>query len=51
MIFTKIGRTSQGAFFEQHPKFDIVLFDISNGAKRIEFHKGGNTKPIVVKEF
>jgi hypothetical protein len=50
VIFTKIGGTSHGAFFEQGPNFDIVFFDIFNGAKRIELHKGENTKPKVMKK-
>jgi len=50
-IFIKIGETGRGAFFEQCLKFDIVILDTSNGAKRIELHKGGNIKPRVVKKL
>jgi hypothetical protein len=51
MISTKIGKTSHGAFFEHSPKSNIVFHDISDGAKRIELHKGGNTKLRVMKEL
>jgi hypothetical protein len=38
-------------FFEQHPEFNIIIFDTSNGTERIELHKGGNNKPRIMKEF
>jgi hypothetical protein len=41
---------SHGAFFKQHPEFDIFL-DTFDGVERIEFHKGGNIKPRVMKEL
>ncbi len=50
-IFIEIGEIGHGAFFEQCPKINIIFFDTSNGAKNIEFHKSGNTKPKVMKEF
>jgi hypothetical protein len=40
-----------GAFFEQHPEFDIIFLDTSDGIERIELHKGGNTKLRVMKEL
>jgi len=48
-IFTKNSETSHGVVFEQHPKSNIVLLGTSYGPKRIEFHKGGNNKPKVMK--
>ncbi len=50
-ISTKTGGINHGAFFKQHPKSNIIVFDTSNGAERIELHKGGNTEPRVMKEF
>ncbi len=50
-IFIETGGTCYGAFFEQLPKSDIVFIDTSHGVKRIEIHKGGNTKPKVMKEI
>ncbi len=42
--FIKFGEIGHGAFFEQHPKSNIVFFDSSHGVKRIELNKGGNIK-------
>jgi hypothetical protein len=51
MISIETGGISHGAFFEQCSKTNIIFFDTSNGVKRIKLHKGGNTKPKVMKEF
>jgi hypothetical protein len=51
MISIKTCETCHGAFFELRPESGIVFFDTSNGIKRIELHKGGNTKPKVMKEI
>jgi hypothetical protein len=40
MIFIKSGVTGHGAFFEQRLESNIVFFEISDGDKRIELHKG-----------
>jgi len=48
---TKIDKIGHGAFFEQRPEFDIVFFDTSDGAERIKLHKGGCTKPRIMKEL
>jgi hypothetical protein len=45
-----IGGTSHGAFFE-HPEFNIIFLDTFDGTERIELHKGGNSKPRVMKEL
>jgi hypothetical protein len=50
-ISTKTSKISHGAFFYQHPEFDIIFFNPFNGTKRIKLHKGGNTKPKVMKEL
>jgi hypothetical protein len=42
--FIEFGETGHGAFFEQHPKSNIVFFDTFHGVERIELHKGGNIK-------
>jgi hypothetical protein len=49
MIFIERGVTSHGAFFKQHLEFNIIFFETFDGAKRIELHKGGNTKPKILK--
>jgi hypothetical protein len=51
MISIKTGKTSHGAFFKQRLEFDIIFLDTFNGAKRIELHKSGNTKPKVMKKL
>jgi hypothetical protein len=51
MIFIECGMTSHGAFFKQPPKFDIIFFETFDGAKRVKLHKGGNTKPTVMKKL
>jgi hypothetical protein len=51
MISTKTSKISHGAFFYQRPEFDIIFFNPFNGTKRIKLHKGGNTKPRVMKEL
>jgi len=51
MISTKIGRTSHGAFFKQHPKSNIIFLDTFDGVERIELHKGENIKLGVMKEL
>jgi hypothetical protein len=50
-IFTEIGKIGHGAFFQQCPESNIIIIDTFNGAKRIEFHKGGSIKPRVVKKL
>jgi hypothetical protein len=50
-IFSKTCKTGHGAFFEQCLESNIVFFHTYDGAKRIELHKGGNTKPRVMKEL
>jgi hypothetical protein len=40
-----------GAFFKQRPESNIIFLDTSNGVERIEIHKGGNSKPKVMKEL
>jgi hypothetical protein len=47
-ISIESGATDHGAFFKQRLKFDIIFFEISDGTKRIELHKGGNIKPKVL---
>jgi hypothetical protein len=49
--FYRIGITGHGAFFKQHLKFNIIFFETFNGIERIELHKGGNTKPKVMKKL
>jgi hypothetical protein len=44
-ISIKSCEIGHGAFFEQHPTFDIIFFDISNGTKRIKLYKGGTLSP------
>jgi hypothetical protein len=51
MIFIECGMTSHGAFFKQHLEFDIVFFKTFDGAKRVELHKGANTKPRKMKKL
>jgi hypothetical protein len=51
IISTKTSRTSHGAFFKQHPKFDIIFLDILDGAEKIELNKGENIKLDVMKEL
>jgi hypothetical protein len=50
-IFTKSGVTSHGECFEQHPESNIAFLETSYGAKMIEPHKGGNTKPKAMKKL
>jgi hypothetical protein len=50
-MFTKTYGTGHGAFFKQCLEPNIIFFYTYDGAKRIEFHKGGNTKPRVMKEL
>jgi hypothetical protein len=50
-ISTKTGRIGHGAFFGQHLEFNIVFLDTFNGTKKIELHKGGNTKLKIMKEL
>jgi hypothetical protein len=47
-ISTKIGVTLHGAFFK-HLVFDVIFHKTFNGAKRIVYNKGGNTKPKIMK--
>jgi hypothetical protein len=49
MISTKIGKTSRGAFFEEHTKSNIIFLDTFDGVERIELHKGENIKLRVMK--
>ncbi len=49
--FYKTSKLGHGAFFEQCLKSNIVILDTSNGAKRIELHKGGNIKPKIMKKL
>jgi hypothetical protein len=49
-ISTKIGVTFHGAFFK-HLVFDIIFHKTSNGAKKIFYNKGGNTKPKIMKRL
>jgi hypothetical protein len=51
MISIEGSAIGHGAFFEQGSKSNIVFFETSDGIKRIEFHKGGNTKPRVMKKL
>jgi hypothetical protein len=51
MISIEIGKIGHGSFFKQRSKFDIVFLETSNGVERIKLHKGGNTKPKVMKKF
>jgi hypothetical protein len=51
MISIESGVMSHVAVFKQRLEFDIVFFDIFYGAKRIELHKGGNTRPKVMKKL
>ncbi len=51
MISIEIGATGRGTFFEQCPKSNIVFLETFNGTKRIELHKGGNTKPRIMKKL
>jgi len=50
-ISIEINGIGHGAFFEQCSELDIIFFDTSNGVERIELHKGGNTKPRIMKEL
>jgi hypothetical protein len=50
-ILIKTSGTSHGAFFKQHSKFYIIFFETFDGTERIKFHKGGNTKPKVMKKL
>jgi len=50
-ISIKSGVTSHGACFKQSLKSDIVFLETFNGAKRIVFHKGGNTKSKIMKQL
>ncbi len=50
-ISSEISETCHGVIFEQRPKFNTIFFKTSYGPKRIEFHKGGNTKPKVMKKL
>jgi hypothetical protein len=49
--FIKFGKINHGAFFEQHPKSNIVFFESSHGVERIKLHKVGTLKPKVMKEL
>jgi len=51
MISIEGSAIGHGAFFEPSLKFNIVFFETSNGIKRIEFHKGGNTKHRIMKKL
>jgi hypothetical protein len=51
LISIENGAMSHFAFFKQHLESNIVFFDIFYGAKRIELHKGGNTKPKVLMKL
>jgi len=51
MISIKTCEIGHGAFFKQHPKSNIIFLDTFYGTKKIELHKGGNTKPRVIKEL
>jgi hypothetical protein len=51
LISTKIGVIGHGTFFKQCLKFDIVFLNIFYGTKGIVFHKGGDTKPIIMKQL
>jgi hypothetical protein len=51
MISIEGSAIGHGAFFEPSLKFNIVFFEISDGIKRIEFHKGGNTKHRIMKKL
>ncbi len=37
--------------FQTMFKFDIIFLKIFDGTKRILFHKGGDTKPIIMKQL
>jgi len=50
-ISTKNGAIGPSAFFDQHPKSHIIFLDTVDGAKRIELHKGRNTKPKVMNKL
>jgi len=50
-ISIEISETHHGAFFEQRSKSNIIFLDTFDGTKRIELHKGGNTKLKVMKEL
>ncbi len=50
-ISTKTSRTCHGAFFRQRLEFEIIFLNTFDGVERIELHKGGNTKPRVMKEL
>jgi hypothetical protein len=51
VISIERGAIGHGAFFKQRPKSNNVFFEIFDGAKRIEVHKGGNTKPTAMKKI
>ncbi len=51
IISTETSGVDHGAFFEQHPEFDVIIFYAYDGTKKIELQNGGNTKPKVMKEF
>jgi hypothetical protein len=51
MISIESGAMIHVAIFKQCLESDIVFFDISYGAKRIKLHKGGNTRPKVMKKL
>jgi hypothetical protein len=50
-VSIKSGTTSHGTCFKQSSKSNIVFLETVNGTKRIVFHKGGNTKPKVMKQL
>jgi hypothetical protein len=50
-IFTKTGETCHGVFFKQCLEFDIVFLETFDVTNMIKLHKGGNTKPRVMKKL